>query len=223
MNSASISASALIKIAAQLTDGQLQTLSAQAPTGFLSETFLFPGADRRAGRARAIAEAQGTDVPLSVKLPRAANLLSTLGGAAAGSIAGGLIGGAADPRLGAGPGALVGSGLGALTAGIINTIYRRRKATQIFEGSKGKDLDVGKITVPSRLTSLTSGIHHQGRADVARALAGGTDKFPANNAMTAARALSMVPYLGLLAAPVAMGGSAVHTGSSREAIQNAQA
>lgn len=235
MKSSSLANSALIKIAATLTADQLSALSAEPATGGLSELLMMPAAYRRAGRARAVAEAADQkEIPLSIKHPLTSRFLSSLGSGLIGGSAGAVIGSAVGPA-GAVPGAGIGGLAGAWLGALIDSKIRKGRADQIFKDQGGKPLDASKIQTPSAWASLAAGVNSQGRADVAKALTKGQSSFAGNPAMSGMQGaslalanLGMIPGLqplSLAAQAISvpqMVGSASLQRDARRDIRNAQ-
>lgn len=186
--------------------------------GTVSDFLLFPSAQRRAGRARGLAESLGNDVPFHVNLPRTSRMLGALIGAGAGGAAGYGIGHQLDQKDGGGVentvnGLRIGAALGGLSSLILDTIVRRRKVLEVKEQALDS-MAHGAVPTPAigkgnALAALVSGVHQQGRADTAEAIAHGRKHFPGNPLMTALSIASMVPYVGT-GAGLAQGVGSVH-------------
>ena len=207
--------------------------------GALNDFLLMPGAQRRAGRASALAESLGEDAPMSVDYPTTSRMLHALVGAAAGAglgagasaITNGLAGdsdkhpggdtwsptnGERRMMIGTGAGGAIGSLLGAL----VDTASRRKSIKKI-KGDSALDLAAG--AAPSTalhkgnpIAGLISGVHQQGRADTAESIAFNKKKFRGNPVMTALQIAGNVPYAGVLAAPPHMVGSVANYLDARD-------
>lgn len=192
--------------------------------GLGSETFLLPGAYRRAGRATGLAESLGNAVPMAVKHPRTARWLLQLLGTGVGMTAGATIGhalgneedayGGATKMLG---GQVLGGLLGATAASVYDSANRREQVKAVKQKAL-QDLQAGEHASPaigqgSLLSSLVSGVHQQGRADTAETIALGKRNFKGNPGMAASEMLGVTP-LSII-------GSILNTGEARGRIDGA--
>jgi len=193
--------------------------------GLGSETFLLPGAYRRAGRATGLAESLGNEVPMTVKHPRTARwLLQMLGGGlglTAGAVVGSALGKEDDSAYDQAAKGLGGQAIGGLlgmgAASIYDSANRRQQVKAVADKAK-QDLRAGEHASPaigqgSLLSSLVSGVHQQGRADTAEAISLGKRNFKGNPGMAAAQLLGL--------APVSAIGSILNTGEARGRIDGA--
>jgi hypothetical protein len=199
----------------------------------VSDFFLMPGAQRRAGRARGLAEAFGNEADLGVQYPKTQRVILGALGAGLGAAVGGALGGSSPAD--ASPKDRLGRELGGTSAGafvggaagiLLDTVLRRR-AIRDTKGDALRDMREGEQATPaigrgSRLAALVSGVHQQGRADTAEAIAHGRRSFEGNPAMTALTAAGLIPGLDLLTAIPKAVGSAANYGEARRRIAAAR-
>lgn len=175
-----------------------------------SDLFLFPGAQRAAGRAAAVEEMAGNTPSLAISHPRTSGMLATgLGSLAGASLGAGAIGAGAllnDGHISPGSplvqygipaGALAGSLLGSLAS----TAWRRKHYAKAQKTLKDKHetLDPNKVRPGNVLASLVSGVHQQGRADAMEGAKTQHAVHDNNPVMTTMEALKYVPVPGMSA------------------------
>lgn len=132
--------------------------------------FSYSFSARRAGKATAMAEAQGYEAPWSVRLPATMSVLSMLGG----SVAGAAIGGLLNNALGVKPGGILGGHLG-LT---INNFVRRNHIKGIRDGyDRSESIEPVRPNMSYMKSVLAplAGPHRHGMAKGYEALSGQTD------------------------------------------------
>lgn len=202
----------LWKAAARLDEKQIESLLPGDNGGVIRDYFMTPSSLRRAGRAAAMDEARGEDPPLSLSHPFTAATLATVPGTLVGAGLGGVLGGmipvpeqsaetrgmqeAFNQMLGAAGGAT----LGWAGTMLLQTLYRRKKERE----AKARALEAAgdnsySALLPkgSILGSLLSGVHQQGRADVAEAVGLGRRRFKnhfQHPYMSIAQPLGALPY-----------------------------
>ena len=103
-------------------------------------------------------------------------------------------------------GAAVGASLGLVTGQILAALKFNKDKKEQQTRNPGR-ITGGDLTAGNPLAALASGVHQQGRADVAQALRGGGVGNNSNPLMTASALLGSIPYAG---APFALG----HAGGS---------
>ncbi len=203
-------------------------------SNLLSDFFLMPGAQRRAGRATGLADSLGEETDYSVRYPKTHRLFAGtaggLAGATLGGIGGGLLGGVFDDEGshdsavgGAAVGAAGGAGIGALAGALLDTAMRRRgiletkdKAVDSIAGGRSPSPAIGK---GSLLASLASGVHQQGRADTSEMIAHGKRRFDGNPVMSGLQIAGMV---GAPVQPISMIGSVMNYANSAGRIDGAK-
>lgn len=210
MQPTQIIATALVKKA--LDESDIEKLVPGGNTA--SGIFNMPGEQRRAGRARGIAESLGNEVPLAVDHPMTHMALYGIPLSVAGGLAGRALG---DKYFGISEAPLVqlaGTMLGGLGGGAL-AYHLRRKAMERVKEKAVQDLAEGKVPdgnlQPGNvLASLISGVHQQGRADAAEAIRTGKTDFEGNPVMTGLAAGSYVPGVSYLTSLPHAAGSAVN-------------
>lgn len=196
--------SSLLKTA--LSEEEINRLLPEKTNPF-ANYFYLPSAQRRAGRARGLAELHGVDVPFSVNLPATHNAMWMAPGMLAGGLAGAVLADkftkpeaslaelASNRSVGTGGGVVAGGLLGLLGAAIMRSRAIRKVKSEVAN----KDLRYGELEPGSWLPALVagSGVHQQGRADALEAVNRRKRTFAGNPYMTGFQLASMVPGAGM--------------------------
>lgn len=194
----------------------------------LSEYFLMPGAYRRAGRARGLADAYGVESGMGVRQPLSRRTLLSvplgLLGAAGGTTLAHLLGGEDPQELNKwiAIGAAAGGSGGLVLGNLIDSILRRREVKRIKKevAQEMGGGPTGRITKPSLPSGLVAGVHHQGVADASDAAFRGLSSRGGNPAMAAMQLGTLIPYAGGLFSLPYMAGSVANAGEAHGRLKS---
>lgn len=201
-------------------------------SNLVSQALLMPGAQRRAGRAAGLAESLGNEAGMATQYPVTSRALAVAGGGALGTLAGGVLSSnLSDPNSinynnNVQCGLSYGAGLGALGGVLVDTILRIRQEKKIkaeaLASLAGGTKPTAALDNGSPLASLVSGVHQQGRADIADTVAHGRRTAKGNPVMTALGILNRIPGGALVGAAPEMGGSLMNFGAAQARIDSAK-
>lgn len=223
----------LCKVAFGKTDVDRLIPDETGVVGAASDAMLFPSAQRRAGRARGLAESLGNAVPMSVNSPATSRVLHSIGGGGLGAVLGGAIGHLLPNNQNNSQrvdntrsGILAGGSLGTVLGLVYDTMKRRRQVLGVKQEAL-EDMADGKDPSPAigrgnPLAALASGVHQQGRADVAQAIALGKKNFRGNPVMTALQVAGYLPMVGGPAGFAQMAGSGFNYMDSSTRLENSE-